>query len=107
MTYFDIEKIDPRSPAEGVEMRIIHGERMTMAFIRVEPGAEVPEHSHPHEQVGTVLKGSIEMDIGGNIKVVTAGTAYHVPSDTIHKGRCLDSPTEILEVFTPVREDLR
>ena len=38
--------------------RFVHSERMTFAWWRIEPGAEVPEHDHPHEQVVNVLEGS-------------------------------------------------
>ncbi len=31
MTFFDIQSIDPKSPAEGVEMPIITGEKMTLS----------------------------------------------------------------------------
>jgi quercetin dioxygenase-like cupin family protein len=66
----------------------------------------VPEHSHPHEQIGTVLKGSIELIIAGEKKVVTAGQAYHIPGDVVHSGQNQDAPAEIIEVFSPAREDL-
>ncbi|MFO7786124.1 MAG: hypothetical protein R6V25_15955, partial [Desulfatiglandales bacterium] len=36
-----------------------------MAFFRVEAGSKVPEHSHPHEQIGTVIRGVIAFN--GNL----------------------------------------
>ena len=60
MNHFVLKAMTPRVPAPGVEMRVINGEKMTMVFFKLEPGAGVPLHAHPHEQVGTVLKGSIE-----------------------------------------------
>ncbi len=106
MTFFDIQSINPKSPAEGVEMRIIAGEKMTFVFFNLAPGAIVPEHSHSHEQIGTVLKGSIELSIAGEKKIVTAGGAYHIPGDVIHSATTQDEPSEVIEVFSPVREDL-
>ena len=106
MTYFDIQSIEPKSPAEGVEMRIITGEKMTFVFFNLAPGSVVPEHSHPHEQIGTVLKGSVELNIAGEKKIVTAGGAYHIPGDAVHSGKTLEAPSEVIEVFSPVRKDL-
>ena len=106
MTFFDIKSIEPKSPAEGVEMRIIPGEKMTLVFFSLAPNAIVPEHSHPHEQIGTVLKGSVELNIAGEKKLVSAGGAYHIPGDVIHSGQNQDCPAEVIEVFAPAREDL-
>ena len=105
MSYYVVKEIAPKKPTEGVEMRVISGDKMTMAFFHLEPGAEIPVHSHPHEQIGTVLKGSIELIIDKEKQVVKEGNAYLVRSNVVHSGRCLESPSEVLEVFSPPRED--
>jgi quercetin dioxygenase-like cupin family protein len=105
MAYYSIKDIPPRKPAEGVEMRVIHGERMTVAFFTIAGGSGVPEHHHPHEQIGTVLKGKMELSIAGEKHIVTSGGAYHIPPNAIHSGLCLEGPAEVLEIFAPVRED--
>ncbi len=107
MFFFDVKNIEPKEPVEGVEMRIIHGNNMTMVFFSLAEGVGVPEHSHSHEQMGTVLKGSLEMRIGPETKVVKPGEAYHIASDVLHSGKCLEGPAAVLEVFTPRRDDLR
>ncbi len=106
MTFYNVQAIAPQSPAEGVEMRIIAGQNMTVVFFSLAPGATVPEHAHPHEQIGTVLKGSIELTIGGEKKVVSAGEAYHIPGDVVHSGNNQNAPAEIIEIFSPARDDL-
>jgi quercetin dioxygenase-like cupin family protein len=105
MSYYIVKEMAPQRPAEGVEMRVITGDKMTMVFFRLEPGAKIPEHSHPHEQMGTVLKGAIELSIDKDRKVVNEGNAYLVRSNVVHSGRCLESVSEVLEVFSPPRED--
>ncbi len=107
MSYFILKDMETKKPAEGIEIRVIPGERMTMAFFHMTPGAKIPEHSHPHEQMGTVLKGSIELVIGEEKRIVGEGCAYHVPPNVVHSGRCLHSGSEVLEVFSPPREDLQ
>jgi quercetin dioxygenase-like cupin family protein len=107
LNFFELKGLEPLLPSEGVEIRIIPGERMTMAFFSIQPGSEIPEHAHPHEQMGTVLKGSVELTIGDEKRTVTPGTAYRVPPDVPHSGRCGDAPAEVIEVFSPIREDFQ
>ncbi len=105
MTYYAIQEIQPKKPAEGVEMRAIHGERMTLAFFTIAQGSGIPEHAHPHEQIGTVLKGKLELTIAGEKRIVPLGGAYHIPSNVTHSGLCVEGPADVLEMFAPVRED--
>ncbi len=107
MAHFTIRDLPPRKPGEGIEMRLIHGERMTFAYFTFAPGTPLPEHRHPHEQIGTVVKGEMELTIAGETRAVAAGGAYHIPSDTVHSARCLKGPAEVIEVFAPVREDFK
>ena len=107
MTFYAVEDIVPRHPADGVEVRIIHGERMSVAFFTIAGGSGVPEHAHPHEQIGTVLKGEMQLSIAGEKQIVTTGGAYHIPSGVTHSGLCLEGPAEVIEMFSPVREDFK
>jgi quercetin dioxygenase-like cupin family protein len=107
MTYYAFPEMPARTPAEGIEMRVIHGERMTFAYFTFTPGAPLPEHRHPHEQIGTVVKGVMELTIAGETRAVSAGGAYHIPSNAVHCARCLQGPAEVIEVFAPVREDFK
>jgi len=105
MAYYSINDIQPKKPADGVEMRAIHGERMTLAFFKIAQGSGIPEHAHPHEQIGTVLKGKLELTIAGEKRIVAPGGAYHIPSNVTHSGLCVEGPADVLEMFAPVRED--
>jgi quercetin dioxygenase-like cupin family protein len=107
MNHYVLKNLEPRTPVEGVEMRIIHGEKMTMVFFQLQPGSGIPEHSHPHEQMGTVLKGTVELNVAGEKRVIYPGEAYHIPSQVVHSGKCGNSPAEVIEVFSPTREDLK
>ena len=107
MNHFIIKDMTPRKPGPGVETRVIHGEKMTVVFFKLEPGAGPPLHAHPHEQIGTVLKGELQLSIAGEKQIVTAGGAYHIPSGVTHSGLCLKGPAEVIEMFAPVREDWR
>jgi quercetin dioxygenase-like cupin family protein len=103
--HFVVKELTPKQPVEGVKIRVISGDRMTMAFFELNAGARIPEHSHHHEQMGTVLKGSIELMVDGEKRRINQGEAYHIPSNVPHSGECGGSAAEILEVFSPRRDD--
>ena len=105
MYHRTIEEFKGKSLAPGVEIKALTGEKMSMVIFYIAPGANIPEHSHPHEQMGTVLKGALELIIGDEKKTVKAGDAWCIPPDVVHNGNCLDEATEILEFFSPPRDD--
>ena len=105
MHHNTIEKLNSKSLAPGVDIKSLTGEKMSMVFFYIAADAAIPEHSHPHEQIGTVLKGSLELIIGDEKKVVKPGDVWCIPPDVVHKGQCLGQPAEVLEFFSPVRED--
>jgi quercetin dioxygenase-like cupin family protein len=107
MEHYVLKKMEPARAGEGVDRWVMHGDRMTMAYFRLQSGAGIPKHSHPHEQMGMVLKGAIELVVGDEKIRVDAGEWYRIPSHVEHGGTCKESPAEILEVFSPPREDLR
>ena len=92
----------------GIEQKtLVYGEKTLMVEFRLDKGAILPQHAHPHEQIGTVLKGKLELSVAGEKQIVTAGGAYHIPSGVTHSGLCLEGPAEVIEMFAPVREDWR
>ena len=106
MSFFDVQSITPKSPAEGVEIRVIPGEKMTFAYFNLEPGSVVPEHSHPHEQMGIVAEGEGDLYIDGEIKNIKKGTSFYVPPNAMHNFDATgDKPAVLFECFTPPRED--
>ena len=105
MYHTTIAQLKSKTLAPGVDIKSLTGEKMSMVLFSIAPGAVIPEHSHPHEQMGTVLKGSLELIIADEKRVVKAGDAWCIPSDVVHRGRSLDETAEVLEFFSPVRED--
>jgi quercetin dioxygenase-like cupin family protein len=46
-----LDAIAPQLLADGYLARALHGERVTMAIVEIDPGAELPEHRHDNEQL--------------------------------------------------------
>ena len=91
----------------GVSVRTCAAERMMMSLAEFEPNAVVEEHSHPHEQVGMVLKGRAVFFIGGEQKTLGPGDIFRIPGGVPHRVVALDEPVQALDIFYPIREDYR
>jgi quercetin dioxygenase-like cupin family protein len=66
----------------------------------------MPEHSHLHEQVAHVLKGQFALTVNGEMALLEPGTVAVIPPFAKHGGRALTA-CELLDVFTPEREDYK
>jgi quercetin dioxygenase-like cupin family protein len=90
----------------GLHAKAVHGEQMSWIFWDVAQGAVVPEHHHPHEQILHVVSGEFEFTLAGETKTYTSGAVVVIPSNVPHSGRAL-TPCQLMDVFTPVREEYR
>jgi quercetin dioxygenase-like cupin family protein len=90
--------------APGVTMRPLFGEGAMLNLLEFAPGARVPVHDHPHEQLGYVLEGELVLQIDGVENLLGAGDAYRIAGGTPHAAWS-DGLCVVLDVFQPVRED--
>lgn len=74
--------------------------------ITLDEGSEVPLHSHPHEQVGYVVRGSIRMTIDGTARDLNPGDGYAIPGNVEHSAVALTTVT-VIDCFTPPRDEYR
>lgn len=79
------------------------GERMNMLHSILKVKTEVESHTHPEEQMGYIIKGSLEVTIGDEKAVLKAGDAYFVPPDSPHSFIAIGE-TETIDVFSPVHK---
>jgi quercetin dioxygenase-like cupin family protein len=92
---------------DGVEARPLFGEGAMLNLVTFEPGATVPLHSHPHEQLGIVLKGMQALVIDGVAHALHELDAYSLGGGIEHSAYCGPDGATVLDVFCPVREDYR
>jgi quercetin dioxygenase-like cupin family protein len=93
--------------ADGVVGQPLFGAGAMLNLIRFEPGATVPLHSHPHEQLGIVLEGMQAIVVEGVPHELGPLEAYVLPGGVEHSAYCGPDGALVLDVFTPVREDYR
>ena len=93
---------EPLNPLIGRKM--IHGQTMTVARIRLRKGAVVPMHSHPNEQISMLESGALRFTISGEERILRAGDAVVIPPDAPHAVEALEDSLAV-DLFSPPRED--
>ena len=83
---------------------LAYGENTLMAEFRLEAGANLPLHNHPHEQTGYLVSGKMELTIGNDTFPVNPGDSWSIAGGVEHQAAASKESVAI-EVFYPVRED--
>jgi mannose-6-phosphate isomerase-like protein (cupin superfamily) len=81
-----------------------------VVFNWIEPGMDnFPEHAHDYDQLLFILRGTIEMQIGGEAGtryVVSAGELLYIPGGVLHTGRPLGNETVLnVDLLAPSRRE--
>ncbi len=105
MGFINIQEYQAIEPVPGCRMRTPFGANLMLSYLEMDDGAEVPLHSHPHEQGGMLIKGMLELTIGDETRRVEPGAMFLIPSGVPHKAVAVGGPVVVLDVFSPVRED--
>lgn len=104
-TFYQVDAIKEVMLLEGISARFVTGSRVMFSFVRLAPGAVMPDHNHPHEQLGYVLEGTMVLNLAGDERTLQPGDAYTIPGGVTHRavggpGGCL-----VLDAFNPPREE--
>ena len=83
---------------------LVYGEKTLLAEFRLERGAVLPKHSHPHEQTGYLVAGRLDLTIGEATYRVEPGGSWCIPGTVEHSAVAWENSVAI-EVFSPVREE--
>jgi quercetin dioxygenase-like cupin family protein len=90
----------------GVRRRILQAQgRLMLMEVQFGAGAAGYEHRHVHEQISYCLAGRFEYSVEGRTHILSAGESVYVRSNVRHGAKALE-PGTLIDVFTPVREDL-
>ncbi len=73
-------------PIDGIRAYLLQAADHQLIFMQFAEDVDLPEHSHA-AQVGFVLRGKIELIIGGVKKEYGTGDIYLIPENTKHFGK--------------------
>lgn len=99
-----LETVPEREIHRGFHGRIVHAGTMTLAFWRIDAGAALPAHTHPHEQIVQMLEGEFDLVVDGEPVRLHAGWVYVIPPGAVHSGGAV-TDCRIIDAFCPVRAD--
>jgi len=105
--FVHFDDVRPFALADGVVGRPLFGAGSMLNMIEFEPGSVVPLHSHPHEQLGLVLRGMQALVVEGVAHELGPMEGYVLPGGVEHSAYCGPDGALVLDVFQPVREDYR
>jgi len=97
--------VTPLRVWDGVTVRVVHGDVLSMAVAELAPGIVVPEHRHVNEQIGVVIQGSALFTAEGKTVELGAGGTYRFLANVPHKVEAGPEGAVFVECFSPVRED--
>jgi len=94
-----------RQPLSGIEQKtLVYGSNTLMVEFRLQKGASLPLHAHPHEQTGYLVRGNIRLTIGPDCHDVLPGDSWCIPGGVFHSAEIIEDSVAV-EVFSPVREE--
>jgi quercetin dioxygenase-like cupin family protein len=103
--FADLPDVAPQGIWDGVAVRAVYGDRITLGVVELEAGSTVPEHRHDNEQLGIVLRGSVRFRVGDETRELGPGGIWRIPSNAPHEVTVGPDGAVVLDVFAPGRED--
>ncbi|MFB3765482.1 MAG: cupin domain-containing protein [Methanotrichaceae archaeon] len=105
-----INKYTSASPVEMlpglIRRTLAEGKSMMICEFILEAGVEIPDHTHPHEQIGYIASGKVRLLIDGEQFDLGPGDTYYAPSGVKHGAIALEKSV-VVDTFSPPREDYR
>ncbi len=71
----------------------VAGREAVTAIAEFQPGGTVGAHTHPGEEIGYVLEGSIVLEQDGKSVTLTAGQTFFIPNGQVHNATNKGSST--------------
>ena len=105
--FIRFDDVESFSLTDGVEGRPLFRSGAMINLIEFEVGATVPLHSHPHEQLGLVLRGMQALVVDGVAPGARPMEGYALPGNVKHSAYCGREGATVIDIFCPVREDYR
>ena len=101
-----LDEIPVKNTLPGFSGKMVHGDSSSLVFWDIKKGSVSPEHHHVNEQITYIVEGELEMTIGGEKMLFTAGCVHVIPSHVPHSAFAV-TDVKIIDSFAPARDDYR
>jgi quercetin dioxygenase-like cupin family protein len=107
MYFYNPSEREATEIVPGYRARTFWGTNLMLVVVDIDAQAMLPNHSHPHEQGGLIVKGKLELTVGGEKRLLKPGDVYMIPGGVEHSAVAGSDPVQVLDIFTPIREDMK
>jgi len=92
----------------GFSRRMLQDENLSVAqrhavqvVAEFAPGVAAGKHTHPGEELGYVLEGTLQLEVVGQpARTLKAGDAFFIPAGTVHDGKNVGGgPAKVLATY--------
>ena len=101
-----IKDIAAKELITGFTGHYVHGKDLTLGYVEIKAGNELPQHYHVHEQITYIIEGQLDMVIDGISCPLTAGMYHIIPSNVLHSAVAA-TDCKVIDAFAPAREDYK
>ncbi|TFF90620.1 MAG: cupin domain-containing protein [Promethearchaeota archaeon] len=102
------EKIEAVNPLPGIYRKTLsYNDNVMLCHFLLEADAKIPLHDHDAHQIGYVISGKIKFltETRGNF-IAEAGDSYVFDGMEKHGAEIIET-AEVIEVFSPTREEYK
>jgi quercetin dioxygenase-like cupin family protein len=103
--FADLGDIAPIAIWERVLARLVGGDECSLAVVELDPESVVAEHSHPNEQLGLVVSGTLTFRVGDEERDLAPGGTWRIPRNVPHEVHAGPNGAIVVDVFAPPRTD--
>jgi quercetin dioxygenase-like cupin family protein len=97
--------IEWENVGDGIQRKILgFDENLMMTLVNFKKNSRGTIHSHPHRQVTYIIRGSFEVQIEDEKRILKQGDSFFILPSILHGVMALDDAL-LVEVFSPLRED--
>jgi quercetin dioxygenase-like cupin family protein len=90
-----VRTVVQRAPVSGAP-----NEEVIIATVLMAPGAKLAFHTHPGEEAGVVIAGTLKLEIGDKPALLLhAGDSYLVPRGARHQASAPEGETRVVATF--------
>ena len=101
------ESVDIVEALKGIYRKTLaYNDRVMLCLFTLKKDAKIPLHNHESHQIGYIIKGKIQFITENDTFIASAGDSYVFDSYEKHGANIIEN-TEIIEVFSPIRDDYK
>ena len=104
--HFTIAQLPLEQLNEATARRLVVGRNVMLQLVSIKAGSRPPAHAHPHEQVIWITTGRTKYRLGdAEARDCLPGSLVVIPGGMQHE-TWFPEDTDLVEIFSPIREDL-